>query len=436
MAELGLLRWRERAAEIDDLGLAGFMQALAADADGAEMLAALFGNSPFLTTCCLKEPDFLRRFLDRGPDATFAEVASTLNHDLLHASERPLLMQRLRSAKRRAALAVALADIAGLWPLERVTGALAEIAEAAIDAALRFLLRAGHESCDLRLPHPDEPQQDSGCFVLGMGKLGARELNYSSDVDLIVLFDHERVEYTGRHSPHHFFARLARELVRLLDERTEDGYVFRTDLRLRPDPASTPPALSVLAALTYYESTGQNWERAAFIKARTIAGDRPAGERFLAELTPFLWRKHLDFAAIQDIHSIKRQIHAHKGGGRIAVLGHNIKLGRGGIREIEFFAQTQQLIWGGRFLELRSSSTIEAVQALTRAGRVTPAVADDMLAAYRFLRRVEHRLQMIDDAQTHTLPNDEAGLFHIATFLGYPSLDAFTSDLRHHLTQV
>ena len=436
MAELGLLRWRERAAEIEDPELAGFMQALAANSGGAETLAALFGNSPYLTACCLKEPAFLQRFLDRGPDATFAEVARTLNHDLLHAAERPFLMQRLRAAKRQAALAVALADIAGLWPLERVTGALAEIAEAAIDAALRFLLRAGHETGDVRLPHPDEPQRESGCFVLGMGKLGARELNYSSDVDLIVLFDHERVQYTGRHSPHHYFARLARELVRLLDERTEDGYVFRTDLRLRPDPASTPPALSVLAALTYYESAGQNWERAAFIKARTVAGDRAAGERFLAELTPFLWRKHLDFAAIQDIHSIKRQIHAHKGGGRIAVLGHNVKLGRGGIREIEFFAQTQQLIWGGRMPELRISGTCEALAALARVGRIAPNVAEELTAAYRFLRRVEHRLQMIEDQQVHSLPADPAGLERLALFLGYSSAPELSAELLRQLGTV
>ena len=430
------MRWRERAAEIDDRELAGFMRALAEESGGAELLAALFGNSPFLTMCCLKEPQFLRRFLALGPDATFAEVARTLNHDLLRMAERPELMRRLRDAKRRAALAVAVADIAGLWPLERVTAALSEIAEAAISAALAFLLRTADESGELRLPHPQEPQRESGCFVLGMGKLGAHELNYSSDVDLIVLFDHERVEYRGRHSPHHFFARLARDLVRLLDERTEDGYVFRTDLRLRPDPASTPPALSVLAALTYYESAGQNWERAAFIKARTVAGDRAAGESFLAELTPFLWRKHLDFAAIQDIHSIKRQIHAHKGGGRIAVLGHNIKLGRGGIREIEFFAQTQQLIWGGRMPELRVSGTCEALAALARVGRIAPSVAAELTGAYRFLRRVEHRLQMIEDQQVHSLPADSGGLEHLALFLGYPSAQEFGAELLRELAAV
>src|ERR1051326_329201 len=413
-AALGLARWRARgrgaAAEIDDAGLAASMIAFADDANGARLLASLFGNSPFLTLCCLREPDFLLRLARLGPDATFAEVAVGLNRDLPGDLDRPGLMRGLRTAKRRAALLVALADIAGWWPLERITGALTELAEASLRAALRFLLRAAHHSGELEIPHLEDPERESGVIVLGMGKLGARELNYSSDIDLIVLFDTDRVRYRGRHSPHQLFARMARDLVRLMDERTEDGYVFRTDLRLRPDPASTPPALSVLAALTYYESAGQNWERAAFIKARAVAGDIADGEHFLAELRPFLWRRHLDFAAIQDIHSIKRQIQAHKGGGRIAVLGHNIKLGRGGIREIEFFAQTQQLIWGGRLSEVRVSGTCAALQAFAEIGRITPDVAAEMTRAYRFLRRLEHRLQMLENQQVHTLPGDAAGL--------------------------
>ena len=436
LAELGVLRWRERAAELDDTGLAAEMVAFADEAKGARLLASLFGNSPFLTLCCLREPDYLLRLARHGPDATFAEVVSALNRDLPEDPDRAALMRRLRIAKRRAALLVALADIAGWWPLERVTAALTDLAEASLRAALRFLLRAAHHGGELELPHLGDPERESGLIVLGMGKLGARELNYSSDIDLIVLFDTERVRYRGRQSPHQLFARMARDLVRLMDERTEDGYAFRTDLRLRPDPASTPPALSVLAALTYYESAGQNWERAAFIKARAVAGDIADGERFLAELRPFLWRRHLDFAAIQDIHSIKRQIQAHKGGGRIAVLGHNIKLGRGGIREIEFFAQTQQLIWGGRLPAVRVSGTCGALEALAAIGRITSKVAEEMSHAYRFLRRVEHRLQMAEDQQVHALPNDLAGIARLATFLGYPSADSFTAELLRHLSTV
>jgi len=254
-AALGLERWAEREFGPD---LAPFAHRLSADAGGRALLEALFGNSPFLTQCCLREPSFLLRLLRLGPDATFAELLGSLNHDFAGLSDRSALMHRLRVAKRRAALSIAIADIAAWWPLERVTAALTSLAEAALRTALGYLLRQAHDMGDIALPYPETPERDSGVIVLGMGKLGARELNYSSDIDLVVLFDEERVRYTGRENVRQRFARLARDLVRLFDERTEDGYVFRTDLRLRPDPASTPPALSVLAALTYYESAGQN----------------------------------------------------------------------------------------------------------------------------------------------------------------------------------
>jgi len=222
-------------------------------------------------------------------------------------------------------------------------------------------------------------------------------------------------------------------LVQLMSETSADGYIFRTDLRLRPDPGSTPLAMSVQAAELYYESVGQNWERAAMIKAHPVAGTLAVGHAFLGELTPYIWRKHLDFAAIHDIHSIKRQIDAHRGGGAVKVLGHNVKLGRGGIREIEFFAQTQQLIFGGRNPSLRLRATCATLRALADAGHVAPAAADELIEAYGFLRRVEHRLQMVHDRQTHSLPNDEAGVAAIATFLGYPDSKSFQNDLLDHL---
>jgi glutamate-ammonia-ligase adenylyltransferase len=435
-ARLGFARWQDAAAEVEDRALADFMGALPADAAGNRLLAALFGNSPFLTQCCLTEPALLMRLWEEGPEATFAELVLRLNRLLAPAADRASLMKTLRQGKRRAALLIAIADIAGWWPLERVTGALSDLAEAALGALVRHLLAAAAAAGEIALPDAEEPERDSGLIVLGVGKLGARELNYSSDVDLIILFDGEKTRYTGNRSPPQFFAGLAQNLARLMAERAADGYVFRTDLRLRPDPGSTLPAMSVLAALTYYESAGQNWERAALIKARAVAGDRAAGARFLTELKPFLWRKHLDFAAIQDIHSIKRQIDAHRGGGRIAVAGHDVKLGRGGIREIEFFAQTQQLIWGGRFPALRAAGTVDALAALEAAGRISAETAAEMTEAYRFLRRVEHRLQMVDDAQTHVIPADPAALGHIATFLGFPSRDAFSAALLRRLATV
>jgi len=201
------------------------------------------------------------------------------------------------------------------------------------------------------------PQAGSGLVVLGLGKLGGRELNYSSDIDLIVFFDPGATPLKEGLEPTPFFTRLAQGVAKLLQERTRDGYVHRVDYRLRPDPGSTPTAMSLASAYVYYETTGQNWERAAFIKARPIAGDIPAGERFLADLTPFIWRKYFDFAAIADVHAMKRQIHAVRGHEALAVAGHDIKLGRGGIREIEFFVQTQQLVFGGRRPMLRGRST-------------------------------------------------------------------------------
>ena len=434
-ASVGFARWRE-AADDGDPALAAFMRDLAADEGGRKLLAALFGNSPFLTQCCLAEPGFVRRLVEEGPDAAFAAVMAALAPARIATLDTDHAMAELRIARRRAALLIAVADIAALWPLDEVTRRLSLFAEAALDAAVRHLLTRAVAEGELAPGDPGDPARDSGFIVLGMGKLGAFELNYSSDIDLILLYDAERVAYRGRRGVQHFSTRLAHALVRVMGERTGEGYVFRTDLRLRPDPASTPPVVSREAAVAYYESAGQNWERAALIKARPVAGDRAAGAAFLAELTPFLWRKHLDFAAIQDIHSIKRQIDAHRGGGVIKVAGHNVKLGRGGIREIEFFAQTQQLIWGGRMPELRQAATCAALAALAASGRITQRAADELTQSYGTLRTVEHRLQMVNDAQTHTLPEDEDGLRRIAIFLGHRGTAEFAAALTATLATV
>jgi glutamate-ammonia-ligase adenylyltransferase len=403
---------------------------------GQLLLASIFGNSPFLSGVAVKEWALLTRLVEEGADAVFAEIAAAVESPADLGEDTAALMRRLRIAKRQVALVAAVAELVSAWSIEQQTGALTRFAEAALGAALRHLLRKAANSGSVSLSSIDEPERDSGLIVLGMGKLGGYELNYSSDIDLILLYDPTRAPVSIRDGAQSFFVRMARDLGRILDERTGDGYVFRTDLRLRPDPASTPLTLSVAAALAYYESVGQNWERAALIKARTVAGDRVAGQQFLRELEPFIWRKNLDFAAIQDIHSIKRQINAHRGGGRIAVASHDIKTGRGGIREIEFFAQTQQLIWGGRLRELRTGSTCEALRSLAAAGRVDPSTAAGLIDDYRFLRRLEHRLQMVDDVQTHVLPPDRAGIARIGVFLGYPQTDAFVADLLGHLTSV
>jgi [glutamine synthetase] adenylyltransferase / [glutamine synthetase]-adenylyl-L-tyrosine phosphorylase len=435
-AEQGVERWLEMARDLADPELKAFASDLAAEPSGRALLGVLFLHSPFLSELALAEPQVVRGILVKGPDLVLDILLAELDRDAGTEEDINRCMRALRIARRRVALLGALADMTGRWPLEDVTAALSRFADQAINLAARHLLRRAALQGDLILPDAAEPERGSGLVVLGMGKLGANELNYSSDIDLIVLFDRERIDYRGRRSVQDCFVRIARDLVRMLQERTEIGYVFRTDLRLRPDPGSTPLALSVVAAETYYEGMGQNWERAAMIKARAVAGDIEAGQAFLKALRPFIWRKHLDFAAIQDIHSIKRQIHAVKGFRDIAVAGHNIKLGRGGIREVEFFAQTQQLIWGGRNPELRASATCPAIRALVAAGRVEPEVADDMIGAYRYLRMVEHRLQMVDDRQTQTLPAEGPELEALAAFVGESSLDAFRERLLGHLGAV
>jgi glutamate-ammonia-ligase adenylyltransferase len=433
---LGFEAWNEALALAPDAPEGDLARQWSEAPSGKRLLASIFGNSPFLSGVAIKEWAFLTRLVEEGPDPLFVEIAATLENTEDLGEDTAAVMRRLRIARRRVALVAALAEVAGVWSLEQQTATLSRFAEAALGAALRHLLREAARKGLIALPDADQPEQDSGFIALGIGKLGGYELNYSSDIDLVILYDPATARVGARDGAQSFFVRLTRELVRILEAYTGDGYSFRTDLRLRPDPASTPLAMSVPAALAYYESVGQNWERAALIKARPVAGDRAAGRRFLRELQPFIWRKNLDFAAIQDIHSIKRQINAHRGGGKIAVEGHDIKTGRGGIREIEFFAQTQQLIWGGRLQELRVGPTCEALRRLAGAGRIDPATAAQLIDDYRFLRRLEHRLQMVDDAQTHALPADRAGIERIAIFLGHSETEAFVADLCAHLASV
>jgi [glutamine synthetase] adenylyltransferase / [glutamine synthetase]-adenylyl-L-tyrosine phosphorylase len=390
------------------------------------LLEALFGNSPFLARLALREPVFLEALIADGADAALGRVMSSVEAAATTDDEASA-MSILRRAKRRAALAIAAADIAGEWDLDRVTGALTRFADACVSAALRYLLRKRD---------PAAQQENTGLVVLAMGKYGAFELNYSSDIDLVVFYDAARFPFRKKDDVRGAAVDIVKGLVKLLSEVTAEGYVFRTDLRLRPDAGATQVAISTDAAEAYYEGMGQNWERAAMIKARACAGDPVASTAFLKAIEPFVWRRSLDYAAIEDIHSIKRQIHAFRGHGAIAVAGHNVKLGRGGIREIEFFAQTQQLILGGRFPDLRSRRTLDAIEALRRRGPVSDEAAADLTAAYRFLRKLEHRLQMVEDEQTHTLPKSPEGLAHIACFMGYDNAAGFGIDLSRTLATV
>ncbi len=411
------------------------------DGRNGQLLRACFGNSPFLSECLLKHPDFALTCFTAGYDTAIRNALETARRELAGTVKIETVARLLRVARRQVALGIALADLSGAWAVPAITATLSDFADWAIGSALDALIReaAGRNVLTID-PKQALPSRGSGLFAIGMGKLGAHELNYSSDIDLIVLYDPETVPIARPERLQREMVRLTQGLVDLLHKRTADGYVFRTDLRLRPDPASTPVALSVDAAEVYYESMGQNWERAAMIKARIVAGDVAAGTAFLERLRPFIWRRSLDFATIQDIHSIKRQINARRGGGAIrsphGLPGHDVKLGRGGIREVEFFAQTQQLIFGGRDASLRQRSTVRAIDSLVAAGRVEPQAARDLATAYEFLRTVEHRLQMVEDRQTQTLPESADAFASFATFMGYASADAFLADLFTYLQRV
>jgi glutamate-ammonia-ligase adenylyltransferase len=400
-----------------------------------EVFEGAFGNSPFLARLAVREQAFLRRTGAMPPQAVLEAIEADVR---AIETERDFAaaMQVLRRAKRQAALTIALADIAAAWGLSDVTHALSRFADTCISACLRFLLRDAAERAEMDASDPARLEAETGLVVLAMGKYGAFELNYSSDVDLITFYDPRRFPFRKRDDARGAAVDIVKGLVRLLSETTADGYVFRVDLRLRPDAGATQVAISTDAAEAYYEGMGQNWERAAMIKARACAGDMTASAEFLDAIKPFVWRRSLDYAAIEDIHSIKRQIHAHGKHGAIAVAGHNVKLGRGGIREIEFFAQTQQLILGGRNPQLRSNETLKAIESLRAAGLVSDETAIDLENAYDFLRKLEHRLQMIEDEQTHSLPKSDEDLAHIACFMGFADTASFGEVLLHHLRTV
>ncbi|MFO1209552.1 MAG: bifunctional [glutamine synthetase] adenylyltransferase/[glutamine synthetase]-adenylyl-L-tyrosine phosphorylase [Amaricoccus sp.] len=387
--------------------------------------------SPFLAGLIAREADWLDQALAAPPEATLAAALAAMPADTLAG-----LSATLRAARRRTALLVALADLGGAWGLAEVTAALTALADRAVQLGLDALVRA--EAARGKLPGvgPDAPEA-AGMFVIAMGKMGARELNYSSDIDLVVLFDETRHDPDAYADLRRGFIRVTQGLVKLLSETTAEGYVFRVDLRLRPDPSATPVCIASEPAEHYYESLGRTWERAAYIKARACAGAIPAGEAFLDRLRPFIWRRHLDFAAIEDAQDIRQRLRTHKGmTGPVRVPGHDVKLGQGGIRDIEFFTQTRQLIVGGRDPELRQRATLDALAALAAKGWVERDAAATLARAYDAHRTLEHRLQMLDDAQTQRIPEDPAQLARLAAFCGQPSPEALEADLAPRLATV
>ncbi|MBR9651976.1 glutamine-synthetase adenylyltransferase [Thalassovita aquimarina] len=396
----------------------------------AGLIEGAAGCSPYLSTLLHKETGWILPALE-APE----QAVDTLFADLREmAPDR--LPDALRQAKRRIALLAGLADCAGVWSLEEVTGTLTRLADLSCQLALQATVGAEIRRGKLPGATEDDVETAGGMVAFAMGKMGAFELNYSSDIDLICLFDETRYDRSDYHDARSSLVRATRKMAAMLSDLTGEGYVFRTDLRLRPDPSVTPVCMAMAAAETYYESLGRTWERAAYIKARAAAGDLKAGAAFLETLRPFVWRKHLDFAAIQDAHDMRLRIREHKGlGGALDLYGHNMKLGRGGIREIEFFTQTRQLIAGGRDPDLRVRGTVDGLRVLSEKGWIPQDAAAKLTDHYRFHREVEHRIQMVNDAQTHALPTNDEGMLRIACFMGR-DMDDLKADLRRRLEEV
>ena len=355
-------------------------------------------------------PDIVEAFVGGGAETAAAEALRSGGETV--ASE-------LRLRRRALALAVALGDLSGQFQLEQVTALLSDFADASIDRAIGAAMA--------ELFPGEEPR---GLSVIALGKLGSRELNFSSDVDLLLLFDPATIPRRERDEPGDSAVRIGRRLVELLQKRTEDGFVERVDLRLRPSPEATPIVLPVNAAISYYESAAVGWERAAFIRARNCAGDRRVGADFLEAIESFVWRRALDFGAIEEVRAISERIRDHYSDRQKFGPGFDLKRGRGGIREVEFYIHAQQLVHGGRDPDLRIAPTLDAIEALTEAGHLQPQLAADLAQAYRRLRTAEHRLQMVDDQQTHLLPPEREALTNVARLHGLGSGDDLLDWLR------
>ena len=407
---------------------------LTAHPAAATLLAGIAAGSTFLWRLVMRDPGRAARLLTCRPETRIAEICAEARAVATVEVEADA-MRLLRNLRAEAALLIAMCDLGGVWSVDQVVEALSEFADASVQGAFAYALGIQIGRGQLAPEDEADPTRGLGMFILALGKHGARELNYSSDIDLTVFFNPEAPAFAPAKDAQDLAIRMIKTLVKLLSERNASGYVHRVDLRLRPDPGSTPIVMPVNAALTYYETVGQNWERAAMLKARPVAGDLKAGEAFLKELTPFIWRKYFDYAAIADIHAMKRQIYAVKGHETIAILGHDVKVGRGGIREIEFFVQTQQLVYGGRRPILRGRRTLDMLIVLRDDGWITDTAETDLAEAYRYLRSIEHRIQMVADEQTQRLPAHDDEMDRFAAFCGY-TREGFEEALTRRLLAV
>ncbi|TLM67161.1 MAG: bifunctional [glutamate--ammonia ligase]-adenylyl-L-tyrosine phosphorylase/[glutamate--ammonia-ligase] adenylyltransferase [Deltaproteobacteria bacterium] len=421
---------------------------LAADLPRRQLLTIL-GASPFLTgLLCRRSRQLAELFGPTGLAAARdeAEMLAELRGCIPDGSSFELLQQQLRQFKAREILRIGSRDLCGLASLEEVTAELSALAAATLQRACEVceaLLRREY-GAPLLDETAGEPAAEAEFTVFGMGKFGGCELNFSSDIDLIYFYTSDRGQTGGipgpdgevrnRISLHRFFVKLSDLVTKAISQVTEDGFVFRVDLRLRPEGDSGEMANSLAAAEIYYESWGQSWERSAMLKARAVAGSLRLGERLLARLEPFIYRRHLDYAMVEDIKVMKQKIDRSLAREREG--GQNLKLGKGGIREIEFFIQALQLIYAGKQPRLRERNSLKALELLCAEGLIKPAERDQLAAAYRFLRTVEHRIQVVQERQTHNLPTRPEELRALARRCGFADTASFSAALDRHRQHV
>jgi glutamate-ammonia-ligase adenylyltransferase len=399
----------------------------------AESLPRVWAASNFVAQQCLRQPTLLSDLAqeDLQQDYGWETYRDRLTEKLQSITQESDLMRELRQFRQREMVRIIWRDIAGWAELMDTTRDLSHLAEACIDAALTKLY--GWE-CEQSGTPQDSGGNPINLVVLGMGKLGAWELNLSSDIDLIFAFAEEGEIKTGRGLSHsEFFARLGRRLINVLDQQTADGFVFRVDMRLRPFGDSGALAISFAGMENYYQIHGREWERYAMIKARVVGGDRQAGEELMAMLKPFVYRRYLDFGAYEALREMKTLISREvkrKG------MEHNVKLGAGGIREVEFIGQLFQLIRGGRDSKLTARKILKVLKHLGEADYLPAFAVEELTAAYIFLRTVEHRLQEYEDRQTHVLPQDETGRLRLAYSMDYEGWESFLAELDAHRQRV
>lgn len=392
--------------------------------------------SPFLREIIRKFPDFFKDVLDKGAENTTEALLKTLKQQDVFDLKFEELQALLRIARQKISLSIAFGDIVDQWSVQKVTTYLSFFADIVLYKATNYLLYQFHIARRIILPHPGDPAHESGLIVLAAGKLGAEELNYSSDVDLLFFYDEQKILVSDHYALKKTLNDFVHQFVKLIQDSTEDGYVFRVDLRLRPDSGATPVIMSIGSAMHYYTTVGQNWERAVMIRARQVAGDPVSGAAFFDYLKSYIWRKNLDFETIKDIQSVKRQIQSQRVIVKDDLFDYHLKLGHGGIREIEFFIQTQQLIYGGRNLSLQTRSTLKGLEKLARHGLITTTACDQLSEAYIFYRFLEHRLQMKEDQQTHSLPKTTQEMEAFGDFCGFENADLLIEKLKTHISIV